>query len=180
MKLMIASDLHGSAHYVRSSWTGTGGGPRPAAAAGRPALPRSPEPPAPGLRLPGGGRRPQRCPGPAPDGPGQLRLRGGPDAAPLPHPGGLRPAGGQRPDPLRHPRPPVWPGPPAGDGGALRPPQRPHPRAHVRAAGGGPVPQPRLRLHPQGGSVGSYVVLEGKTFSWKNLEGEVYQSHTVE
>ena len=33
---------------------------------------------------------------------------------------------------------------------------------------------------PKGGSVGSYVVLEGKTFSWKNLEGEVYQSHTVE
>ena len=33
---------------------------------------------------------------------------------------------------------------------------------------------------PKGGSVGSYVVLEGRTFFWKDLEGVVYQSHTVE
>lgn len=33
---------------------------------------------------------------------------------------------------------------------------------------------------PKGGSVGSYLVLEGKTFTWKDMEGTPYQSHTVE
>lgn len=32
---------------------------------------------------------------------------------------------------------------------------------------------------PKGGSVGSYMVLEEKTFTWKDMEGAAYQSHAV-
>ena len=32
---------------------------------------------------------------------------------------------------------------------------------------------------PKGGSVGSYLVLEGTTFTWKNMDGVAYKSHTV-
>lgn len=33
---------------------------------------------------------------------------------------------------------------------------------------------------PKGGSVGSYLVLEEKTFTWKDMAGNPYQTHTVE
>ena len=33
---------------------------------------------------------------------------------------------------------------------------------------------------PKGGSVGSYMVLEGKTFTWKDMNGKPYKSYTVE
>ncbi len=33
---------------------------------------------------------------------------------------------------------------------------------------------------PKGGSVGSYLMLEDKTFTWKDMDGVAYQSHTVE
>ena len=32
---------------------------------------------------------------------------------------------------------------------------------------------------PKGGSVGSYLVLEGTTFTWKDMDGVAYKSHTV-
>lgn len=32
---------------------------------------------------------------------------------------------------------------------------------------------------PKGGSVGSYMVLEGKTFTWKTMDGEPYKTYTV-
>ena len=32
---------------------------------------------------------------------------------------------------------------------------------------------------PKGGSVGSYLVLENRTFTWKNMDGEVYKTHTM-
>lgn len=33
---------------------------------------------------------------------------------------------------------------------------------------------------PKGGSVGSYLTLEGRTFSWKDMDGETYRTYTVE
>jgi len=33
---------------------------------------------------------------------------------------------------------------------------------------------------PKGGSVGSYLVLEEKTFTWKDMEGNAYKNYTVE
>ena len=33
---------------------------------------------------------------------------------------------------------------------------------------------------PKGGSVGSYLILEGRTFTWKDMDGAAYQTHTVE
>ena len=33
---------------------------------------------------------------------------------------------------------------------------------------------------PKGGSVGSYVVLEDKTFIWKDMDGNSYKSYTAE
>ena len=33
---------------------------------------------------------------------------------------------------------------------------------------------------PKGGSVGSYLVLEDGTFTWKDMDGKAYLSHTVE
>lgn len=32
---------------------------------------------------------------------------------------------------------------------------------------------------PKGGSVGSYLILENQTFTWKTMDGEVYKTHTV-
>ena len=32
---------------------------------------------------------------------------------------------------------------------------------------------------PKGSSVGSYVVLEGRTFTWKDMDGNAYQTYTV-
>ena len=33
---------------------------------------------------------------------------------------------------------------------------------------------------PKGGSVGSYLILQDKTFTWKDMDGNAYKSHTVE
>ena len=33
---------------------------------------------------------------------------------------------------------------------------------------------------PKGGSVGSYLVLEGRTFTWKDMDGGAYLTHRVE
>lgn len=33
---------------------------------------------------------------------------------------------------------------------------------------------------PKGGSVGSYLILEGRTFTWKDMDGNAYKSYTVE
>ena len=33
---------------------------------------------------------------------------------------------------------------------------------------------------PKGGSVGSYLVLEEKTFTWKDMDGKAYKAYTVE
>ena len=32
---------------------------------------------------------------------------------------------------------------------------------------------------PKGGSVGSFIVLEDRTFTWKDMDGNAYKSHTV-
>ena len=32
---------------------------------------------------------------------------------------------------------------------------------------------------PKGGSVGSYLVLEGRTFTWKDMDGKAYKQYTV-
>ena len=32
---------------------------------------------------------------------------------------------------------------------------------------------------PKGGSVGSYLVLEDRTFTWKTMDGEAYKTHTM-
>lgn len=32
---------------------------------------------------------------------------------------------------------------------------------------------------PKGGSVGSYLVLEDRTFTWKTMDGEIYKTHTM-
>ena len=32
---------------------------------------------------------------------------------------------------------------------------------------------------PKGGSVGSYLVLEDRTFTWKTMDGEVYKTHKL-
>ena len=33
---------------------------------------------------------------------------------------------------------------------------------------------------PKDGSVGSYLVLEGRTFTWKDMDGAAYKSYTVQ
>ena len=81
----------------------------------------------------------------------QLRRRGGPDSTRLSGAGRLCCASGGTAAGLRHPRPYVQPEPSAAPcpGGHSAP--RPHPCARMDGLRAGePLPEPRLREHPQG------------------------------
>lgn len=108
MKLMIASDLHGSGYYVKKLMDRfQEEQPEKLLLLGDLLYHGPRNRPAPGLQLPLRGGAAQRHQGQHHRRSGQLRLRGGPDGPGLPHDGGLRPAHLGWAPALRHPRPPV-------------------------------------------------------------------------
>ena len=64
--------------------------------------------------------------------------------------------------------------PPAGRGDSLLPPP-PHPPAWTEFGEGNLYLNPGSVSIPKEGSAHSYMTLEGETFLWKTLEGEVYR-----
>ncbi len=181
MKLMIASDLHGSAFYCRQLLAAMEREqPDKLLLLGGYSVPRPPQRPA-------GGLCPQRgnCHAESPAGAAavrarQLRYRGGPDGAGLPDFGRLCPAVCRFPHSVCHPRPPLQHGLPA----RRRLPRGIfllHGHTHVPAwqefGSGNLYLNPGSVAIPKENSAHSYMMLTDSGFAWKDLEGSIY--HTL-